>query len=224
MYIVDCGERKDSSKWKRVWKQTRITLDLILWRRKLSTGAVILSSSCRTLTKHLQETMLLASFPLPVLLMQLAHHASTPLCFCVLHNHPLTPDRASVCFYFFLSWQDYLLSREVSQDAPILVFACVHHRHSLYSLLLTYLEQQTSLSVLPQSLSLLSLAVSIMPDRCFYAQTSIKRFNALTSVPMFLASVFIPESMHICVSIQLVWAPSSILHALAGVTVVQTGE
>lgn len=38
---------------------------LILWRRQLRTSAVILSSPRPALTKHLHDTMLLTSLPLP---------------------------------------------------------------------------------------------------------------------------------------------------------------
>lgn len=63
---------------------------LILWRRQLSTSAVILSSPHLTLTKHLHDTMLLTSLPSTwnycTPLTQLDFHAVTPFWVCVSYT------------------------------------------------------------------------------------------------------------------------------------------
>lgn len=72
------------------------------------------SSPCLTLTKHLQDTMLLMSFPLPGitvrylcnwLIMQPHHYGSVCL------TQPSSATRSCLSVFFCLPWQDYLLSR-----------------------------------------------------------------------------------------------------------------
>lgn len=169
IHIVDHDRRSESGKWQRVREQTRIIPQPDPLTQCCNP---LLCSSCLTLTKHLQDTMLLMSFFLPGmnvpylcnwLIVQPHHFGSV----CLTQPSNVTGSCLSVWFFFvFFSPDRIIYCLEVSQDAPILVLVCVYWWVSLYDLLLTYLEQQASLSRLPHSLSLLLVALSVMRDRC----------------------------------------------------------
>lgn len=59
-------------------------------------------------------------------LTQLAFHAATPFWFCLSYTTlPVSLDQALVCLVFFSTPDRIMCCLEVSQGAPILVFACV---------------------------------------------------------------------------------------------------
>lgn len=167
MCVRDPGKRKEvqvvigycwlsEKEWER-WVKERTDLNyppsLILWRRQLSTSAVILSSP--RLTKHLHENHVAhvppSTWYYSTTLTQLAFHAVTPFWDWLTQPSDATGSSLSLFLFDSFTPDRIITCLEVSQGAPILVFACVCSNESL---LLTYIEQQTSLPRLSPLISI----------------------------------------------------------------------